>query len=294
MINTVNLNLNSLKFRNYVRKADPKIDYWFSFYVGKMNNKIMEFGNDFFIIIHGSPNVENDYFIIPYMTVRHVFTDRNTTKVDIQAKDANTRTPRWSGNIINRHLHVTHSDEKLDLTEYYGNQILLEQAMGRSGDKADNLIQIDDKIPDPATYDPENVADGREKIMRTITQRRGQATFRDRLLEVYQKKCSITGCTIVDVLEAAHITPYLGPETNHITNGLLLRSDLHTLLDCRLLAIDPETNTVMLAPSVREAADYRDLHGRRLRETVPITAGPSRKALQQARLACSWLSDISV
>lgn len=35
------------------------------------------------------------------------------------------------------------------------------------------------------------------------------------------------------VLEAAHVTPYLGPETNDITNGLLLRADLHTLLDCR-------------------------------------------------------------
>jgi HNH endonuclease len=35
----------------------------------------------------------------------------------------------------------------------------------------------------------------------------------------------------LDILEAAHISPYRGEEDNHPENGLLLRADLHTLFD---------------------------------------------------------------
>jgi putative restriction endonuclease len=38
-------------------------------------------------------------------------------------------------------------------------------------------------------------------------------------------------------LEAAHIKPYIGEATNHITNGWLLRSDLHTLFDRHLIGV---------------------------------------------------------
>ena len=291
MVNAVAANLNDLKDRNYIRKADPKVGYWSSFYVRKMQTMISRFGNDFFLIVHGAQDIDKDYFVIPYERVKNVFVDENTTGVNTQAKDAKTRTPRWSGNIVNNRLHVTHSDGRIDLTSYYGNEVLLHEAMGRFDDKTFNPPQLDADVADTTSYDPENISDARDRIMRTITQRRGQKTFRDRLLAAYGRRCAITGCGVVDVLEAAHITPYLGPDTNHAANGLLLRADLHTLLDCRLLAIDPATHSVMLAPSVREASDYRGLHGRRLREVVPTAAAPSRKALEQAILACSWLPE---
>ena len=46
------------------------------------------------------------------------------------------------------------------------------------------------------------------------------------------------------MLEAAHIEPHSKSGRNNIDNGLLLRADLHTLLDARLLWIDPATMTV--------------------------------------------------
>jgi HNH endonuclease len=55
---------------------------------------------------------------------------------------------------------------------------------------------------------------------------------------------------VLDVLEAAHIYPYRGDSTNHVANGLLLRADLHTLLDCGLPAIDPDGLRVAMAPSI--------------------------------------------
>jgi putative restriction endonuclease len=140
--------------------------------------------------------------------------------------------------------------------------------------------QLSPSVADATPFDPETVNDARAKIMQTITARRGQKDFRDKLLTVYGGRCAITGCGIVDVLEAAHITPYLGPDTNHITNGLLLRADLHTLLDCGLLAIDPAKRTVILAKPLLDAADYKELAGRQLRDPEPISATPSPKAME--------------
>src|SRR5271155_3471993 len=43
------------------------------------------------------------------------------------------------------------------------------------------------------------------------------------------------------LLEAAHISPYRGLQSNHPQNGLLLRADLHSLFDLGMLAVDPLT-----------------------------------------------------
>lgn len=48
-------------------------------------------------------------------------------------------------------------------------------------------------------------------------------------------------------LEAAHIIPYRGPQTNHPANGLLLRADMHDLFDLGLVAVDTDTMKLRLA-----------------------------------------------
>jgi predicted restriction endonuclease len=63
------------------------------------------------------------------------------------------------------------------------------------------------------------------------------------------------------VLEAAHIFPYRGPQTNHVTNGLLLRADLHVLFDLGLLRIDADSLTVELDP-ILNGTSYAELSGR--------------------------------
>jgi hypothetical protein len=54
---------------------------------------------------------------------------------------------------------------RIDLTGYYGNRVLLDEAMGRFGDKILDPPQLDAETADPATYDPENVSDGRKRII---------------------------------------------------------------------------------------------------------------------------------
>lgn len=98
----------------------------------------------------------------------------------------------------------------------------------------------------------------------SILSRRGSVKLRDDLRSRYGDRCAITKCSLLDVIEAATISPYADAE-DLPDNGLLLRSDLHTLFDLDLLGIEPEALRAELHPSVLEAgyADQR-IHGARL------------------------------
>jgi len=105
-----------------------------------------------------------------------------------------------------------------------------------------------------------NNKDEREIALRAIRQRRGQQNFRKKLLEIFNNTCVITGCKIVDILEAAHINPYRGNNDNHFSNGLLLRADIHTLFDLNLISIDPDSMMVHFHPKVKnEYAVYESI-----------------------------------
>jgi putative restriction endonuclease len=88
----------------------------------------------------------------------------------------------------------------------------------------------------------------------------------------------MTGCALADVLEAAHIWPYRGEADNHPENGLLLRADLHTLFDLDLIAVNPETLAIEVAPTLMQIETYAGLQGRPLG-----TAPGARPALEPLR-----------
>jgi hypothetical protein len=114
-------------------------------------------------------------------------------------------------------------------------------------------------------------------VDRQIRERRGQQQFRDALRKRYGDQCLVTGCKLVAVLEAAHIRPYRGEGDNHPENGLLLRSDIHTLFDLDLLGIEPEHLRVDLHPDVAKQKEYAPLAGVAL--SCSDSQRPSREAL---------------
>ncbi|MDZ7808966.1 MAG: HNH endonuclease signature motif containing protein [Arhodomonas sp.] len=75
--------------------------------------------------------------------------------------------------------------------------------------------------------------------------------FGETLIEAYEGRCAITGCNMLDVLEAAHIHPYRGDATNHPSNGLLLRADLHRV---STWAVSPSTRIAGRSGSPRTSA----------------------------------------
>ncbi|WP_220472178.1 HNH endonuclease [Tomitella gaofuii] len=137
----------------------------------------------------------------------------------------------------------------------------------------------------PFTADPDE--DSREFEGRVIATRRGQPQFRKALLDAYVGRCAVTGCSAVSALEAAHILPYRGEQTNDVRNGLLLRADIHTLFDLFLITV-AEDLTIRFAPQLA-GRGYDEYDGRALRLPVEGNHRPSADALAHHRARCKWL-----
>lgn|SRR5690625_68387 len=132
--------------------------------------------------------------------------------------------------------------------------------------------------------------DTRKRTLAEIAVRRGQPRFRMSLLAAYGRQCAVTGSTTEQVLEAAHIFPYRGEHTNVTENGLLLRSDIHTLFDLFRLTVVPERGeyVVRVSPDVEEE-NYRSLDGQSLTGPVRRTDRPSAELLRLHNDECPWL-----
>jgi putative restriction endonuclease len=78
-----------------------------------------------------------------------------------------------------------------------------------------------------------------------IRPRLGQGTFRITVTSAYQRRCSVTGEKTLPVLDAAHIGPYGMGGVHEVSNGLLLRQDIHTLFDLGYVTIDQSRRVVV-------------------------------------------------
>jgi 5-methylcytosine-specific restriction protein A len=128
--------------------------------------------------------------------------------------------------------------------------------------KLSRLARLSDEEADQSgsgSYIPQAGAQ-RQVIETQIKERRGQQAFRQALSERYGNRCLVTCCEVLAVLEAAHIKPYRGENDNHPENGLLLRSDIHTLFDLDLMAVEPNGLHVELHPSIEK--EYGHLSGK--------------------------------
>jgi hypothetical protein len=143
------------------------------------------------------------------------------------------------------------------------------------------LATIADELDNQPTFQIQTISDHRKKVLTAIAIRQGQQRFRSMLLALYDSCCMVTGCRVVDVLEAAHIIPYQGTDTNHPANGLLFRADIHTLFDLGYLSISPDY-TVLLSDSLK-AMEYEYLAGRPLVFPLNSLLRPSQEALEVHR-----------
>jgi hypothetical protein len=80
-------------------------------------------------------------------------------------------------------------------------------------------------------------------------------------------------------LEGAHLRPYRGPGSNAVTNGLLLRADIHTLFDLRLMAPDPVTRNIVVS-KLLAGTQYEALSTSRLADPAAAWQRPNQEALE--------------
>jgi hypothetical protein len=136
-------------------------------------------------------------------------------------------------------------------------------------------------------FHPSTIEDSRERVISNIVRRRGQPEFRRIMLDSYGGKCAISGDNAEQALEAVHIRPYKGELTNHPTNGLLLRADLHTLFDLLLLTFDTSDISVVISPELNNTT-YAKFYGKRITLPDNPTMQPSIEALELHRHECGF------
>jgi hypothetical protein len=167
------------------------------------------------------------------------------------------------------------------LTEEQSAAVLQKLNLGTSENPQEiELKKIGRVLAETGEFDVENEGEGRKQVLSSICRRQGQPEFRRKLIEAYSGRCAISRCDVVETLEAAHITPYNGPTTNHPANGLLLRADLHVLFDLLLIAVDPATLRVIIAPKLKNSS-YSEFEGKTLNLPLQAHLRPSVGALQK-------------
>jgi putative restriction endonuclease len=116
-----------------------------------------------------------------------------------------------------------------------------------------------------------------------VLPRLGQGSFRVLVTDLYERRCAVTGERTLPVLDAAHIKPYHLEGPHHPTNGLLLRTDLHTLFDRGYVTVTPEMR-LEVSRRIREefenGQDYYRLQGLEVRRPRAPHALPAASYLE--------------
>ncbi len=96
---------------------------------------------------------------------------------------------------------------------------------------------------------------------REAAERPDQRRFRDRLMRAYGGRCAVTGCDIAELLDAAHLRPWRIDD-----EGVLLRADLHRMIDRGLARIENGRFRLSRPPPAYIEAEYGKHDGARLRK----------------------------
>lgn len=134
----------------------------------------------------------------------------------------------WSANIVR--------GKSFDTAEREGQDLWLE-VMSRL-----------DPVARPLAEESEAARYGAQFLTRA---RLGQGAFRVLVTDAYDRRCAVSGERTLPVLEAAHIRPYADNGPHRISNGLLLRADLHKLFDEGYVTVT-EDYRVLVSPRIRE------------------------------------------
>jgi putative restriction endonuclease len=122
---------------------------------------------------------------------------------------------------------------------------------------------------------------------RLAAQRLGQHAFQAVVLRAYGRRCAVTGDRIRPVLQAAHIRPLPAGGEHRLDNGLLLRSDVHTLFDRGYLAVDPK-HRLRVSPRLRDEFGNGEQFYAHNGESIAV---PARRSDRPHREFLEWHLD---
>lgn len=109
--------------------------------------------------------------------------------------------------------------------------------------------------------------------------RYGPRSFRIAVLDVWDRRCAVTGEGVVAALDAARFRPEM-PGSLSLSNAILLRADLAYLLEAGYITITPQ-HTVLVSESIspETGRDYGRLSGTGIRLPANPAARPDPELL---------------
>lgn len=186
---------------SYVLKGNSK-NKWVGFQVTVIDELVKKFNDEFNIVIWTDPDLENDYYCIPFSSVKHLFVEERMTT----GKFKN----RWTA-IIKDGRFLMHSNQKYseDISHFYSAELLPKSS-----------IEINDDF-------------FIENAKAEINVRYGQSKFRKGVLKNFNNKCGLTGISESSLIRASHIVPWAHRKDcrGDITNGISLYCEIDTLFD---------------------------------------------------------------
>jgi putative restriction endonuclease len=185
---------------------------------------------------------------------------RILTQAFFKSEDEWLPTPgSWSKNIVSFKTYPTDSED---------GQRLWEWAQAASTSPAQGFADNAARFGEPTLMRP----------------RLGQGAFRVLVTDAYQRRCAVTGERTLPALDAAHIRPYAEGGEHSVSNGLLLRRDIHCLFDLGYVTVTPD-HAFEVSPRIREefenGRDYYAMHGKSL-------LVPRRTELRPDAAALDW------
>ncbi len=157
--------------------------------------------------------------------------------------------------------------QKIDLSSGEGLRISMECNLRASGGaQLSNDGKKEERFGSPLTVHP----------------RLGQGSFRLAVTDAYHGACAVTGEHSLPALEAAHIRSYSEGGEHEISNGLLLRSDIHRLYDKGYVTVSPDLHFEVsrkLKEDFSNGKSYYGFHGALISLPVRIEDQPNREML---------------
>ena len=141
-----------------------------------------------------------------------------------------------------------------------------------------------EKVSDKLSHFPSFRSDkeNRYGTPQLIKPRLGQGMFRYNVIDAY-KKCAVTGEHTLPVLEAAHIKSFAKGGKHMISNGLLLRSDLHNLFDQGYVTVSTDYKfevSHLIHEEFNNGKVYYAMHGNKLLVPDNPKLRPEHEALE--------------
>ena len=121
-----------------------------------------------------------------------------------------------------------------------------------------------------------------------VAPRLGQGAFRIAVTDAYNRACAVSGGKVLPALDAAHIRPYAVGGSHEVSNGLLLRRDIHSVFDAGYVTVDERLKFVVsnrVKTDFDNGNEYRRLHG-------AVVSVPKSPKYQPDQMALRWHNEM--